>query len=385
MKILFLTSRFPYPPNRGDVLRTFKFLKEMSIKHEVHLVSLINNVQENDNIKYLNKYCKSVTTIKISKLKSIFNVLLSLINGESAQVAYYKSKYAKKIIHKIVQDNKFDAVYTHLIRMAQYSKDIQSKLIIDYTDAISEEYKLSIPFRKNLINKLFFILESKKTRKYEVKIAKNFNQCWFITNQDIEALGFKSDTRFKEVPNSTYIPSTERSYDQKRKLVFLGNLSVPHNISAVEVVCEKIMPTLLKKYPNLEFHVAGAGAGKAINQYNNRNNTKIVGFVDSLEDFMYSADAMLSPLFYSAGVQNKILEAMAYATPVICTSKVANAINASNGSNILYSDNIDELIAYTESLLESNNMREKIGLAAKKHIINNYSERRLSNIIDNLI
>ncbi|MBL7107872.1 MAG: Gfo/Idh/MocA family oxidoreductase [Candidatus Cloacimonetes bacterium] len=195
MNLLFLTSRLPFPPNRGDKVRTFMFLKELSRVHKITLVSLIESPQEIKYKKELLKFCNEVVLIHKSKFEHLSRFVLGFFNSMPFQVNYYKFPKISKTIKQLVKFHKIELIYTHLIRMAPAVQDIRCHKILDYTDAISMEYQRSLPHRKNIIKKIFYSLEAKRVRRYEQKIISKFEEAWFISDEDINYLKLQEKTK----------------------------------------------------------------------------------------------------------------------------------------------------------------------------------------------
>lgn len=148
MRILFLTSRLPYPPNRGDRLRVFYFLKTLSREHELHLISFISNSDEVKYIEMLKEYCRNVKVLRQSKINSFLSVGLTWWKPVPLQVLYYQSKKMEQLVSNELKVHKFDAAYIHLFRMAPYLQNSrQIYRILDLTDAISREIARSLRFR----------------------------------------------------------------------------------------------------------------------------------------------------------------------------------------------------------------------------------------------
>jgi len=384
MNILFLTSRIPYPPNRGDKVRTLFFLKEMSKDHDITLVSFIENESEELFKKELKKYCKKVLLIRHNKINGIVNLVLGIFRSIPFQVLYYRNKKMAEAVDTIVKEENIQIIYTHLIRMAPYVQKLAIKKILDYTDAISMEYKRSIPHRKNLIKKCFYWIESLRTKRYEKHIINDFQEGWFISKEDIHHLELNSD-KVHQMPNPVVIDKIKTDYDLTNNLIFVGNLSVQHNISAANYVFNNIMPALMDDHDNLQFLITGADAVPEIRSMSGKRNTRVTGFVQDLYQTLIESDIFVAPMFFSAGVQNKVLEAMAVGLPVITTTNVARSIDAVHKKNIIIADNETEFICCIRELLENTELRTKIGNNGYKLIKNSFSQKLVSSMINERI
>ncbi len=389
MKILFLTSRPPYPPNRGDKVRTNLFLNIIAKEHKVFLFSFIEKEIEKEYYHNLKPLCEKVFFIKQQKIISFVKLFLGLFNILPFQVNYYYSKKNCNKIEEIVKKNNIDCAYTHLIRMAPFSKDLNCFKILDYTDAISMEYKRSLPFRKNLLKKIFYSIEASRTIKFEKKIVDYFDVSWFISKDDISFLNFSRNSKVKIVTNPVKISKQKSDFIKKNVIIFVGNLSVPHNINAVEFIFNKVMPNLITKDNNIKFHVVGADPVKIIQDMNGRRNTKIIGFVEDLYGELIDSDIFVAPMFFSAGIQNKVLEAMSVGLPVITTQNVASSLDCKHKIELLVAENAEDFIRMINNLLDDKELRENIGRNCHNFIKQNFSmeivERKIQNSLNYLL
>ena len=382
MNILFLTSRIPYPPNRGDKLRTNFLLRDLSKKHKIFLFSFVNSDEEKKYYDNLEPYCVQIFLAKQNRIYSFLKLLLGLFNKFPFQVIYYNSRRYLKKIRQIVVENKIDCVYTHLIRMAPFAQNLTCYKILDYTDSISKEYSRSIPFRKNFISKMFFRIEAKRTEKYEKDIINYFNEGWFICQEDIETLGFSRESKIKVIANPISLDYEKRNYERNNIITFVGNLSVPHNISAVEYIYQRIMPELIKINENIQFHIVGANPIKLIKEMNGKNNTQVLGFVENLYDKLIESDLFVAPIFFSAGIQNKVLEAMSVGLPVITTQNISNSLNTQYGNEIIVANDEKEFIKYILNMLDNCGLRERIGRNGRKFVRDNFNRKKISQEIE---
>ena len=184
MKILFLISRIPFPPQGGDRVRAFYFLKELSQEHSITLVSFIEDKQQQQYARDLKKYCAQVELVYLSKKKSYLNCLLNIFNILPFQVCYYFSGAMRKKIKQLFLKQDYDCVFVELFRMAHYVEKIRGIYkILDLTDAISWSLQRSLVHRKHVFH-VFYFLEMLKVKRYEAQIINKFNTNVLISAMD---------------------------------------------------------------------------------------------------------------------------------------------------------------------------------------------------------
>lgn len=381
MKILFLSSRIPYPPDRGDKVRTLFFLRELNKLGELTLVSLVDKSIDSEAMSVLEKEIPHTYFIEHTKQRALKNMAFNILSKTPFQVAYYKNKNLMRKLQELKKDNHYDLVYTHLIRMVPYAKIFSdSQVILDYTDCISLEYKRSLEHISG-IRKLFFHVESERTAQYELDTANLFAENWVISPVDISTMGLKDHKRSIIMPNQVFIPEKIADSKLKNRLIFTGNMSVPHNIVAAENVAKKIMPALIRDHPDLQFYIVGANPKPEVQALHGQNNTHVLGFVDDLYEELFKSDIFVAPLYFSAGIQNKALEAMACGIPVVTTPNVVESLKADDEVDIMSAADNNAFVGKIKTLLDHEETRAQIGKSGRALIAKTYSREAVTELI----
>lgn len=381
MKILFLSSRIPYPPDRGDKVRTLFFLRELNKLGELTLASLVDKSIDSEAMSVLDKEIPHTYFIEHTKQRALKNMAFNIPSKTPFQVAYYKNKNLMRKLQELKQDNHYDLVYTHLIRMVPYAKIFSdSQVILDYTDCISLEYKRSLEHISG-IRKLFFHVESERTAQYELDTANLFAENWVISPVDIGTMGLKDHKRSTIMPNQVFIPEKIADSRLKNRLIFTGNMSVPHNIVAAENVAKKIMPALIRDHPDLQFYIVGANPKPEVQALHGQNNTHVLGFVDDLYEELFKSDIFVAPLYFSAGIQNKALEAMACGIPVVTTPNVVESLKADDEVDIMSAADNNAFVDKIKTLLDHEETRAQIGKSGRALIAKTYSREAVTELI----
>lgn len=349
MKILFLTSRLPYPPHGGDRNRIFHFIKKLSEDHQINLISLTNNKTESEENKfYLKKYCVRVSSVVLPQTVSWIKAGLFQSSLIPAQAMYYYSSHMRAAVAE--QDGLFkpDVVFFHLFRTLPYLDCVanNSYKILELTDVISKEIFRSLHYRNNVLEKGLLKGEAEKIRRYERFGSTQVNETW--VSSEIERLDLIAEGGEGEIvvmPNGLPAESfkTTRKPDEQL-LVFFGYSNVQHNKDALSFINHMIKP-LLNDKKNIKFIVGGVGWNFTVQPGN----------------ILSRATIFLAPLRFSAGIQTKIIEAMAYGVPVVTTSFGNEGIGAVRGKEIIICDNANEFAQQIKYLLDNPDKREEIG------------------------
>ena len=387
MRILFLTSRLPYPPDRGDRLRAFNFLRQLSKMHEIHLVSFIASEAERAHLPALNEFCRTLHVVPMSPLRSAITTLANIWRPYPLQALYYRHPGMTHQIQEILQSTRINMAYIHLFRMAPYlAEHPEIYRVVDLTDVISREVKRSLPYRGGL-SRLVYAIEGPRIVRYEHQVAREFDETWLISRADAEVLAKACpDANIRTVTNGVDLErfSPLPATPDPDQLIFVGHMGVFHNIDAAVHLAENILPLIRKRRPDCKLSIVGAAPVVRVQKLEMIPGVTVTGFVPDLNEKLNQASVFAAPLRFAAGVQNKVLEAMATGTPVVTTPLVNEGINAEAGRDILLANDPAGFADKVVGLLESPDRAHQIGAAGRDFVVQKfnwkYVERRVQEI-----
>ncbi len=376
MKILFLTSRFPYPPYGGDKLRVFNFIKYLSRKHEIHLISFIESENEKKYLAEMEKYCKRIEIVLLSPGKSYLNCAAFSLTSMPFQVAYYRDSVMRSKVNEMIRVENYDAVYVHLLRMAQYvygNKGVNR--VLDLTDSLSLSLFRSLKYRKHLFL-LFYFLEWLKVKRYERNAVKVFERSLLISSADADSeVSLAYGGKVSIVGNGVdlgYFKPFNGSYDRD-KIVFMGNMHSFPNRDGVLYFCGKILPIIKKSRPGIKFYIVGANPPAKIRELGDGKTVFVTGPVEDTRKYLGDAAALVCPIRTATGMQNKIMEAMAMGLPVVSTKISARWLGDSGGTGIILADDGAEFAKTVLSIIGDENLRRELSSQARRYSEDNFS------------
>lgn len=378
MKLLFLTSRLPFPPDRGDRLRTYQFLRQFSREHHVTLVSFISDEKERLLADNLSDYCDEMVLVPLAPWESLVNVALNVWRSLPMQTLFYQSHQMEKRVEDLLAATSFDVAYVHLFRMAPYlAHHPEIYRILDLTDLISHELQASIPFQ-SVPWQLIYRFELPRIVAYEQQISRLYDETWFISHRDRELFYAQSLQ-----PNSMVVPNgideefftLSRDLADPRTLLFIGHLEVRHNIDAATFMAEEIMPIILQEVPGCKFLIAGAGSTHKVRKLERFPGVKVIGYVPDLKTVFSACAISVAPLRFSAGMQNKVVQSLASGLPVVTTSEVSDGLGTLQGRDLLVADDALTFAAQLLRLLKDEDLREGLGRAGRAYVKANFSSR----------
>ncbi|MHC4271739.1 MAG: TIGR03087 family PEP-CTERM/XrtA system glycosyltransferase [Planctomycetota bacterium] len=394
MKILYLAHRIPYPPNKGDKIRSFHEIKFLSQRHKIDLICLADNPEDLLFKKDLEKYCNKVFVqpfrTQLAKIKGI----ISLLSGKSVSVGYFYHKRVQDIFNQWIVGNEYDVIICFSSTMAEYifkSEAFQLSslqaprllLVLDFCDLDSDKWLQYSYYSKFPFN-LIYRMEFNRLLEYEKRINHLFDYSIFVSDSEadlfhelfpeaknVEVISNGVDNEYFSPKTFSLEPSALSL--QPPVLLFTGAMDYHANIDGVTWFHDKVLPMIKKEYPQVQFFIVGSNPASKVRNLSTNNGVKVTGFVEDIRPFYNSADISIIPLRLGRGIQNKALEAMAMEKPVVATSKAVEGIKAVTENHLLVADSPTEFAAKICSLLKDKSQRKLLGKNARKFVEKNYN------------
>ncbi len=385
MKIFVLLSRFPYPLEKGDKLRAFHQIKELSKNNEIILCALSDIKVMQSHTDSLKKYCSHIEIIYLSKIEIYWNLIRQLLfTNEPLQVAYFYNQSAHLKITKLLEKYQPDHLYCQLIRVAKYAQGLKIKKTLDYMDAFSKGMDRRInnaPFYL----KYFLRIEATRLKHYEHFIFDEFNNHTIISEQDKNLIANINNKDIKIVLNGVDFSHYKyREVAKEYDLIFTGNMAYPPNVDSVIFLTNHILPLLLEKLPNVKLVIAGANPDKKVLNLKS-NNVEVTGWVNDIADYYAKSKVFIAPMQIGTGLQNKLLEAMAMKIPCITSQLANNALGATHNENILIANQPLEYVKHILNLLNDKVLCLNIAEKGYDFVKSNYTWEGSTSTLEKLI
>lgn len=363
MKILFNANRFPYPPFRGDKLKIYHLAKRLAKKHELHLLTFLQDKRDLKYLPELKKIFKEVHLVDLPRWQSLGNSALGLFGTKPVQLGFFKSTAMTGKIDALLQQEHFDAVHVQHLRMAQYwahRKEIPR--VLDLPDAYSLYWKRGIDVKSGL-SKFFATLEYRRLLRYE-QVLNDFNVSLVCSTEDQQYLQQEIGIRNVAIlPNGVDLQTfsgTQHDYSQHRNLLFTGNMDYAPNVDAVDYFSKEIFPLILTENPEAHFIIAGQHPVNKVWELASDKIT-VTGFVKDLATQYRQASVVVAPLRFGAGTQNKVLEAMAMGVPVVSHGIGFSGLNITSGQGAFQELSASDFAQRCNQLLGSESLRAATG------------------------
>jgi sugar transferase (PEP-CTERM/EpsH1 system associated) len=385
MKIFVLLSRFPYPLEKGDKLRAYHQIKELSKKNEIILCALSDTKVPQSSIDELNKYCSSIEVIRLYKLKIYWNLLMQLLfSANSLQVSYFYNKKAQQKIDSLLERYKPDHIYCQLIRVTEYVRKSKIKKTLDYMDALARGMERRIENAPFYL-KPFLKLETTRLKRYEHFIFNDFDHSTIISQQDRDLIvNIKNDT-IEIVKNGVdYSMFKHRIEEKKYDLIFTGNMAYPPNIDCAVFLVNEVMPKVWGTHPAVKLAIVGATPDSRVLALKNEK-VIVTGWVEDISEYYAASKIFVAPMQIGTGLQNKLLEAMAMKLPCVTSSLANNALGAEHNKSALIGENSNDYAKYIVSLIENKDLCDSVAESGFNFVKQNYTWEGTTAILENLM
>lgn len=373
VKILAVTSRFPYPIERGDKLRAFHQLRALSAHHDIALVALSERRVPQAHLDQIRPWCSSVEVVHHPRRARLVGLAAALSTGRPLQVGYFNSPALVRQVSAAIDRERPDHLYCQLIRTASCAHGVDVPSTIDYQDAFGAATRRRADKAAWYLRPLLSY-EAARTVRHERRVADWFDHRVIISAQDRDLLDLPRGTSVDVVPNGVdtgFFRATEPP-GVRRDLVFVGNMGYAPNVLAATVLVEEILPAVQAVRPDTDLLLAGARPARAVQRLAGAS-VEVSGWVDDIRDAYARGRVMVAPLQIGAGQQNKILEAMAMGVPCVTTELVNRAIGATPGRELLVGRDATELADCALELLEDEARRRDMATAARRFVEERYS------------
>jgi glycosyltransferase involved in cell wall biosynthesis len=399
MKLLVLLPRVPYPLEKGDKLRAFYQIKELSKYHDIYLVAMQDAPLHPEALEKIEPYCKEIHLFKLSLLSKCLGIARAFLKGFPMQCGYFYSNIAKRKIQKLIRKIHPDHIYCFMIRMAEYVKKHQDcHKTLDYQDVLSMGMKRRYE-KATFWKKPVFLYEYKALKRYEKNIFSCFTNKTIITSIDRDLIQHPQKQYIQVIPNGidferfSYV-KREKKYD----LIFAGNMSYPPNVDAVLFLVKNIFPKLIDKFPDLQLCICGATPTIAIKVLS-CENIHVTGWVDDISEYYAQSKIFIAPMQLGTGLQNKLLEAMAMKLPCV-TSPLAgapledaqqerdnrdNRDSRDNREDFLICHSIDEYVDAVSKLLSDKTFYKTIAENGYQFVKTNYDWEEVGKRLEEVV
>jgi sugar transferase (PEP-CTERM/EpsH1 system associated) len=397
MQLLFLTHRLPFPPNKGDKIRSYHILEHLACRHDVCVGAVVDDKDDLGVVAEVKARVQELVYGRIQARVRKLGALISVFRAKPISTSYFYSRRLQRDIDHLIERRRFDAVLCFSSPMAEYV--LRSKhwgrrlndtlLVMDLIDVDSYKWR-QYAERSSNWRGWVYRYEAKHLAVYEKTIADTFHHVLVVSAQEKQVLA-KHVTSPNVIVMSNGVdlsffspihPKPARAADPT--IVFTGVMDYWPNIEGATWFAEKIFPRIRVVVPEAVFFIVGSKPTSEVQTLARLPGVRVTGFVEDIRDYLCLADVCVVPLRIARGIQNKVLEAMAMGRPVVSTPQALEGIRAIPGRDLLAADDETAFAEHVIELLGDRAEAQAMGNRARACVERFYSWDRNLRILDEI-
>lgn len=380
-ELLFLVHRMPYPPNKGDKIRSFHMLRHLSQHYRVHLGTFVDDEADWRHVDTARSFCGESHFAKLNPSTARLRSLSGLLTGQALTLPYYHNAGMQAWVNDILARHPVKRILVFSSAMAQYVRQAGGRRrVIDFVDIDSDKW---VQYAKSKRWPLSWLYrrEGKLLLRHEREIASEFDASLFVSREEAELFkrlapeSADKTSYFSNGVDTGYF-SPEREYPNpypanEQVLVFTGAMDYWPNVDAVSWFAEEIFPAILAAHPQTRFYIVGSRPSTAVNELARLPGIKVTGTVADIRPYLAHARLAVAPLRIARGLQNKVLEAMAMEKIVVSSPQAAEGIQATLGEELHVASSA-QAFGQTIRTLLAEKACGPMGKAARARILTDY-------------
>jgi sugar transferase (PEP-CTERM/EpsH1 system associated) len=359
--LLLLVHRIPYPPNKGDKIRSYHLLKHLAQRYRVHLGTFVDDPDDWQHVPHVRDLCAGSHFARLDPKLARLRSLAALPGARSLSLDYYRDAGMRDWVGQVMASEKITRIVVFSSPMAQYAQPyVQARRVVDFCDVDSDKWR-QYAEKKPWPMSWLYAREARALLAYERKVARECDASLFATAPEAQlfkSLAPESGAKIGHFNNGvdTDYFSPERAYaspfaDGERALVFTGAMDYWPNVDAVQWFAAEVFPALRARDASLRFYIVGARPAPAVQALAQQDGITVTGTVPDVRPYLAHAAVSVAPLRIARGIQNKVLEAMAMAVPVVVSPQALEGIDAAPGADLLLADGAADFAAAVAQVL----------------------------------
>lgn len=373
-QILYLVHRIPYPPNRGDRIRSFHWLKFLAEHADVHLAFLADQPVADETLQVLHEYCHRVTHARLGRQRWLC-ATASLIRGRTATEGLFHSRELTRTLRHWAQTTQYNLVVVYCSSMAQYLAVPELDglpVLVDLVDVDSQKW-FDYARQARGWKRWMFELEGRRMRRLESALPQRAAALMVVSEQEAALYrSFHQTEQIHAIPNGVdleyFRPDEGGESPAAESCVFVGALDYRANVDGVEWFCREVWPGVRQRYPHAIFRLVGSNPVAAVQRLAGSPGVELVGNVADVRPYLREAAVAVIPLRVARGIQNKLLEALAMGKATIVTPQALEGVNACPGVHVCQAQTPEQWNESLTALFSSSAFRARLGQAGRRFV-----------------
>lgn len=398
MRILLLAHRVPYPPNRGDKIRSFHVVRDLARRHEVYLGCLVDR---DEDLAFIPRLASLVRRMEFARISPRIGRLKSapgLLRGRPLSVSYFHSPLLQAGIDDILASADIDVILCSCAPMAEYlyrsreAAAVRAAVrVMDLIDVDSEKW-LQYAQRRSRWTAWLYRHEGRCLAEYEQRILREFARVLVVSEAEQSLLARTADARGKVVTLSNgvdleYFSPEHRGRCQASEplLVFTGVMDYWPNVDGILWFAQSILHRIRAAVPTVRLMIVGARPSARVRRLGARAGITVTGFVEDVRDYLGAASVCVVPLRVARGIQNKLLEGMAMGKPVVSTPQAFEGLRATRDLDVIVAADERAFAEAVVALLLDTRRAAELGRRARACVERSYRWEENLRVLEDLI
>lgn len=359
--LLFVCHRIPFPPNKGDKIRSFNMLKALSEKFDIYLASFVDDPYDWQYADKLDQFCQQKLLLGQNKTLAKVKGSSAFLTGKAISLPYYNNGKMQSWIDKTLADYQIKNVFVYSSVMAQFFSQQQLaelNVVVDFVDVDSDKWR-QYAAGKSGVAKWIYSREHIKLAKFETQVAMHVNSSIFVSPQEADLFRQQIPVEYhgkvsgmlNGVDTAFFNPQFEQEelFEERVDVVFTGAMDYWANVDAVIWFCKFVWPLVIAKQPDSTFFIVGGNPSEEVKALHGKNGIKVTGRVKDVRPYIGASKVAVAPLQIARGIQNKVLEAMSMEKVVVATSMAIEGIEADT-QNVVITDEPEQFASQVLTL-----------------------------------
>ncbi|MFO0982100.1 MAG: TIGR03087 family PEP-CTERM/XrtA system glycosyltransferase [Planctomycetota bacterium] len=375
MRILFLAHRVPYPPDKGDKIRSYHEIRHLAQRHDVHLIACADRAEDLLHAPRLREFLASVTILPLAPVWGKLRALAALFTGGSLSVRYFMPPSLRAAVARAVRGAPgFDAVFAYSSAMAAPVTSLTLPVVVDFVDVDSAKFE---HYGRTETPPMAWVhrREARRLRAFERRVAESVPLTLVCTADEARVLqSFARPCRLEVLENGIDLSRYAFVFPEARRAsaVFVGAMDYLANVDACEHFARAILPLVRRELPEFQFRIVGRHPTRRVQALHDGASVVVTGAVADVNAELNGASVSVAPLRVARGIQNKVLEAFAAGTPVVASSAAAEGIEATSGEHLLVADQPAEFARAVVMLVRDRVRARALATAARALVERRY-------------
>ena len=332
MRILYLTHRLPYAPNRGDRIRAYYVLRHLAARHAVDLVSFVHDDEEQSHAPDLSEWVSSTTAVRLRRAETFPRAAAALFKRSTLTHAILDSRLFRELLRRVIAHRRPDVVLAHCSGMARFAMEAPLNdvpFVLDMVDVDSEKWA-DLGRSASWPKRLMYEREAHLLRQFERRAIRTARSTLVVNNRERQtATGVAGGGRIDVVPNGIEIAHFHppHAVNPEPRVVFCGVMNYAPNETGAMWLMREVWPRVHRARPDARLSIVGAYPARRLYDFAATDpSIEVTGAVPDVRPFLWRSAVAAAPLFVARGVQNKALEAVAAGLPVVATGAVIEGL-----------------------------------------------------------